>query len=184
MFRAAVLARSLCAYVKCAHVVIPSCSGLRFSPYGAVLDAFGGSRNPFLFRAAVLARWKGKSVYVHVVIPSCSGLRFSRSTRRTTFAKPSRNPFLFRAAVLASTGRHRASGRRRNPFLFRAAVLAGASPHRCAAIRVVIPSCSGLRFSPSPRASTRRGECVVIPSCSGLRFSHEMYGSLEARDAS
>ncbi len=42
---------------------------------GALMIA---SRNPFLFRAAVLARWKGKSVYVH-----------------------RRNPFLFRAAVLA-----------------------------------------------------------------------------------
>ncbi len=103
LFRAAVLAGPVRAAMAALHVVIPSCSGLRFSQKDAGFSTERVSRNPFLFRAAVLAR------------------SFARSASLCR-----RNPFLFRAAVLASRNGRFAIARRRNPFLFRAAVLASA----------------------------------------------------------
>ncbi len=60
-------------------VVIPSCSGLRFSQEVQIEAGAGRGRNPFLFRAAVLASRGMRCVVIYL----------------------GRNPFLFRAAVLA-----------------------------------------------------------------------------------
>ncbi len=144
MFRAAVLGERV-LWQAAEYVVIPSCSGLRFSLFcgvnvqaagrnpflfrAAVLDQFADARadrgrNPFLFRAAVLVRDEEWALVREVVIPSCSGLRFSADR---------------------SSGPNRPLGR--NPFLFRAAVLGAAGVRSATAGPVVIPSCSGLRFS-------------------------------------
>ncbi len=147
LFRAAVLALGRALDLRLKQVVIPSCSGLRFSQANYADNPWLPGRNPFLFRAAVLA-----SYGVHtrgggnVVIPSCSGLRFSRVGCDCPWDPRGRNPFLFRAAVLAYCEAWMSHTFGRNPFLFRAAVLACARV-KAPVLEVVIPSCSGLRFS-------------------------------------